>query len=45
MPTAYRHWYINRLLKHIKDVNSKEDNNSESISDNLRKVDEYISKL
>ena len=44
IPTSYRRWYINRLLKHFKDINGDE-NNETAISENLRKVDDYISKL
>lgn len=44
MPTTYRRWYINRLLKHFKEM--KNDGSEDtSTSENLRKVDDYISKL
>ena len=44
IPTTYRRWYISRLLKHLKDMNNA-GSEDESVSDNMRKVDEYISKL
>jgi hypothetical protein len=44
MPTTFRRWYISRLLKQLKDVNNI-DSKNESVSENMRKVDEYISKL
>lgn len=44
IPTTYRRWYINRLLKHFKDINNR--NTEETpVSENIRKVDDYISKL
>ena len=44
IPTSYRRWYINRLLKHFKNINSKQDEDT-PVTENLRKVDDYISKL
>tara|TARA_B100000674_G_C37792580_1_gene892495 strand:+ start:932 stop:1090 length:159 start_codon:yes stop_codon:yes gene_type:complete len=44
IPTAYRRWYINRLLKYFKDINN-ENKEDVPVSENIRKVDEYISKL
>ena len=44
MPTTYRRWYMNRLVRHFKEM---QDGGKENVgpSENLRKVDEYISKL
>jgi len=45
MPTAYRRWYIERLVKHFKDLSGKNKEEETPISENIRKIDDIISKL
>jgi len=45
MPTAYRRWYIDRLVKHFKEINGKKDDDVTPVTENIRKIDDIISKL
>tara|TARA_B100001287_G_C22391397_1_gene393506 strand:+ start:339 stop:476 length:138 start_codon:yes stop_codon:yes gene_type:complete len=45
MPTAYRRWYIDRLVKYFKDMHGKKDNDTTPVTENIRKIDDIISKL
>jgi hypothetical protein len=44
MPTAYRRWYIDRLVKYFKDKNGKKGDDA-PLTENIRKIDDIISKL
>jgi len=44
IPTAYRRWYVERLVKHFKEMNGEKEETS-SVSENIRKIDDIISKL
>ena len=45
MPTAYRRWYIERLVKYFKDRNGKKEDDTTPVTENIRKIDDIISKL
>jgi hypothetical protein len=45
MPTAYRRWYIDRLVKYFKEINGKKDDDVTPMTENIRKIDDIISKL
>jgi len=45
LPTAYRRWYLERLTKHFKELNSDEEKEEIPISENLNKIDDMINKL
>tara|TARA_R110001583_G_scaffold29248_4_gene102717 strand:+ start:422 stop:589 length:168 start_codon:yes stop_codon:yes gene_type:complete len=46
LPTTYRRWYLKRLIKHFEETSTdKKENNTESISENIKKIDEFMDRL
>lgn len=45
LPTRYRHWYLNRLVRHFKDRNNPESRSENQSSDNMQNLKKYEDML